>query len=76
MILNEYIDKLIKFRDEEKAGELEVIYAIDSEGNGFDTVYNSPTKCIFYDGEASFYDENKWDSEDDFKEEVNAVCIN
>lgn len=76
MTLNEYIDKLIKFRDEEKAGDLQVIYAVDDEGNGFDTIYNSPTKCIYYNGEASFYNDEDWDSEDDFEEEVDAVCIN
>lgn len=77
MTLNEYIDRLIKFRDEESAGELQVIYAVDNEGNGFNTISNSPTKCIFNDHDwVQFYDKDEWDSEDDFEEEVDAVCIN
>ena len=73
MTLNEYIDKLIEFRDEEKAGELEVIcYKI------FNTT--RPRKCVFLasngeGGKAIFNDDKRWQSEDDFQKQVNAICL-
>lgn len=78
MTLNEYINKLIEFRDSDKKnGKLKVIYAKDSEGNGYDTVYYVATPCVFHERDwVHFFDEDEFNSEKEFNKKVNAVCIN
>jgi hypothetical protein len=63
MKLTEYIQDLQQI-ESKHGGDLEVIYATDDEGNGFNTVVFTPTAC-------------NWDGEETGNgEDINAVCIN
>lgn len=57
--LNEFINNLIKIRDEHDLGNLEVYTARDEEGNGYDPIYFHP----------SIYFANKHDKHDIISEE-------
>jgi hypothetical protein len=77
MKLKEYIDSLTEFaKSHPETLELEVIYAIDDEGNGYNRVHYTPTKGVLQENE--FYTESGEDFEDSGFEEsdINAVCIN
>jgi hypothetical protein len=73
MILDKYIEELIKFRDNnEGSGKLDVITSKDDEGNGYNEVYYEPTIGCF-DGD-DFTSDNE---EDEFDEDsINSVCVN
>lgn len=80
MKLKEYMDRLNKLIAENpEALELEVITARDSEGNGYNAVWSSPTMGLFEDGE--FWDNSAGtiqEYEDYWEEEyhLNAICLN
>lgn len=78
MDLNEYIEQLINFRDEDpKNGKLTVIYAKDDEGNGYQRVHYGPTSGIFEEDDDIFYsNEEDFEEYDMSKDDINAVCIN
>jgi len=66
MKLKEYIKNLQNLVDENpEAANYKVVYGIDSEGNGFDTVHHTPSLGNFKDGEFDQESKNK-----------NVVCIN
>lgn len=70
MKFKEYIKQLKEFLQENpEAANLDVIYAKDAEGNGFDNVHYGPTIGNFEDGDFS---EEPLDNDPSF----NAVCIN
>lgn len=70
MKLKDYIKSLQKLVDHDKLnGELEVVYAKDAEGNGYDSVFHQPT-LGYFDGDSDFCDPEDADNK------VNAVCIN
>lgn len=73
MKLQEYINNLQKVLDEH--GDLDVVYAVDDEGNGFGEVHFTPTVGHYSDRE--FYS-NEEDFEDYGidKNDKNAVCVN
>ena len=74
MKFKQYIETLQTFMEENpETSEYEVIYSKDAEGNGFDTVYHSPSKGIYEDREFTEPDP-EWEDED--PSEMNAVCIN
>ena len=71
MKLKEYISKLESLL--EKHGNVDIIYASDSEGNSFEKCRYEPSACKF--------DEDAYDEPVKFinahpKLKVNAVCIN
>jgi hypothetical protein len=75
MTLKEYIQNLNQFAKENpETLDMQVITSIDSEGNGFNLVYYSPSKGIYEDSEFitfELYEECGRNSS-----ETNAVCIN
>lgn len=75
MKLKEYIKNLLAFADENPdALEMDVIYAKDDEGNGYQGIYYEPS-LGYFDEDRDF---TPVDSEDfeEYEEEANAVCIN
>ena len=56
MKLNELIKNLKEV--EKKYGNLDVIYAIDDEGNGYQDIYSSPTICERLSDDSYIEDEN------------------
>ena len=78
MLLSEYIKELQKLVEESpEALDMEVVYAKDDEGNGFQTV--SCTPCVGnYDGEqwGEFQPEEYLAEDGEEGYELNAVCIN
>lgn len=72
MKLRDYMDVLQKIM-ENGGGDLEVIYAIDDEGNAFHSVFYAPSAgCYEKD---YFIGVNDVDFDDNMHE-VNSVCIN
>jgi len=72
MTLEEYINNLQEcIKENPEAANYEVVYAIDSEGNGYEPVYYLPT-LMFRDE----YDEYHSDEDIDDSDEPNVVCIN
>ena len=74
MKLKQYIKNLQKFvKENPDAADYEVIYAKDSEGNGYNPVTYDPSLGSYADRDFVQDDGTK-----EFKEEfeVNAVCIN
>jgi len=79
MKLKDYAKRLNEILNESpENGELEVVYAIDDEGNAFHSVWSEPT--IGYHGDNDFmsiedakdpYFEGQYD-----KKKPNAICIN
>ena len=66
MKLREYIEQLQKFAEmNPETLDMDVIYARDDEGNGFQEVHYAPSK--------GFYEDMEFQEGD---EDVNAVCIN
>lgn len=76
--LNEYIEGLIKFRDENNAGDIPVFYAKDSEGNGFDSIYFDPSIRYSDEEYEDFYCEEDYNDFDDLdkKSHKKIVIIN
>jgi len=75
MKLKKYLDHLTKLIQENpKALELEIIYARDDEGNGFQKVETIPSLCYTPELKKYHIDEVQFD-EDDY-DKPNAVCIN
>lgn len=73
MTLREYIKGLNEFVEKNPdCIDLEVITSKDDEGNGFNSVYCSPTKGNFEENE--FYSSDEDDDEDEL--DINAVCVN
>ncbi len=69
MKLSEYIEGCQKILEE--YGDLDVIYAIDDEGNDFNLVHHTPS--------VGKYEHHEFTPEeyfDDDSETVNSVCIN
>jgi hypothetical protein len=71
MTLKEYIKNLQAV--EKKYPDLEVVYSIDDEGNGFSRAHHTPCIGDYQDGEFIAY-ENTEEFKENFK--INAVCIN
>ena len=77
MKLSKFIEGLQKSLKEH--GDLEVITAKDAEGNGYDTVYYSPTAGYFNGEEFTSVENVKEDEEyyEDYKgKKPNAICVN
>ena len=77
MKLNKYIESLQKVL--KKHGNVDVVYSIDDEGNGFEKVHFDPTVGFFNDGD--FVDtQNVKEYPDDYEHLVgkapNCVCVN
>lgn len=66
MTLFEYSSVISEFA--KKHPDLKVIYAIDSEGNGF--------KQVSYTPSIGKFDLGEFEVEDVSPEEINAICIN
>lgn len=72
MNLKNYIESLNQFKKE--YGNLEIVYAVDDEGNAFNKVLFAPTLGQF--------DNGKFISSQDFsdlkisKNNINSICIN
>lgn len=75
MKLKEYLDNLNKLvKENPDCLEYEVVSSIDDEGNGFNSVYYSPTLGIFEDDE--FISGENIDERGRSVNEINAICIN
>lgn len=73
--LKEYIENLNKFAKENpECLDMEVITAIDDEGNGYNYVNYSPSKGVFDDGD--FVGEEDYECCGYGNEDTNAVCVN
>lgn len=72
MKLKDYAEKINELAKSNP--DLDVVYAIDDEGNGFREVKLDPTVGYFDKDDDIFYD----DTEDiaDLEKEINCVCIN
>lgn len=72
MKLSEYIKYLQELKKEH--GNVEVIYAADDEGNGYQKVFYKPTAGVFKErgplGQGNFETPNMTD------EKINVVCVN
>ena len=77
MKLNEFLDNINKMvENDPNLLELTVVTAIDSEGNGFEEVYYTPSPGVYIKRE--FHQLND-DEEDDYGytvDDINAICIN
>ena len=77
MKFKKFVENCNKLLEEKpETGEYETVYARDYEGNGFDTVYNTPLVGVYKDKEwYSLMDveEEDWGYT---KEDLNSVCIN
>lgn len=83
MNLKQYIEQLSKFMDENNAGDMEVIYSMDDEGNGYYPVYFGPSVGHFNPDDHEWMNEDSiedWCEGDEFCTEddypINSVCIN
>ena len=81
MKLKEYVARLNKIIAKDPAnGELELVYAIDEEGNAFHTVYNDPTIGFYSDRDSEFVPLEMTKNDPDYSEyenkKPNALCIN
>ena len=77
MTLDQLIHDLQKLRSCDEAwGELQVVYSIDDEGNGY--------KPIYFNASAGHYEDGEWTTEGELQEEgeeipegfFNAICVN
>lgn len=74
MNLTQYTQNLLKFLEENpEAGALQVITAMDEEGDGYSPVHYEPSVGYFTDeeGEGEF-----WKVDDIESGEANSVCVN
>ena len=72
--LTEYIKRLQRIH--KAYGDLELIYAQDDEGNGYDTVHFFPS-VGYFDGSDEFRiidDDDDDDNDDEYP--INAICMN
>lgn len=78
MKLNDYIESLQKLvEDDLTLGDLDIIYAKDSEGNGYESVYQYPSLGFYEEYEREFTPEEYFEDSDVPDDlEVNSVCIN
>lgn len=72
MKLKDYVKKLQELA--EKLPDLEVVYAVDEEGNAFHPVLWEPSLGHYIDEDSGFVPID--DIEDPEEEIVNAVCVN
>jgi hypothetical protein len=70
MKLSEYIEKLETIL--KNHGDVEIIYAVDDEGNYFDKVHFDPSPCRFDENDQEGVEFLSYDE----TIKVNAVCIN
>jgi len=78
MTLNQYIDNLQAIVAQNNLnGELEVVYAIDEEGNGYKKVEYEPSKCQIENLREYFLELVGFQGDESIAEEdCNAICIN
>lgn len=78
MKFREYLENLQELTKENpEILDMEVIAAIDDEGNGYNEVYYTPTLGIFIDGEFIPENDEKYLEENEYtKKDFNAICIN
>lgn len=76
MTLNEYIEQLIEFRDDNDAGDFEVIYGVDDEGNSFKYVHHDPSSGFMVDEEYLPNEPDFIDGYDESDLDNPVVCIN
>lgn len=78
MKLKEFLKKINSMVAKDKSLlELNVVYAIDDEGNSYHEVWNEPAVGYFEDNEFHFEGDEEDDEEDDEDDrEVNAIVIN
>ena len=85
LTLKEYIEGLVEFlKDNPETGDFIVVTSKDDEGNGYNTVYQSPAIGYYDADERDFSmiidDENDDDNgcydSDDINSEPNAICVN
>lgn len=77
MNLKQYIEELQKLYNEH--GDLEIIYAADDEGNGYEKVHYNPSIMFFDENSKSGLSlEDKESDQDEFSVEkfVKVICIN
>ncbi|NIU84853.1 MAG: hypothetical protein GWN31_13325 [Candidatus Thorarchaeota archaeon] len=74
MRLSKYIQVLQEI-EEKYGGDLEMIYAIDEEGNAFHPVHYKPNAGCYTRHFNEFYPVGTRDF-DDLSEEANCVCVN
>ena len=75
MKLREYIENLNEFAKENpETLDMVVVYAKDSEGNGFESIHCTPSKGCFNQSENDFVDVENYEELDE--NDTNAVCIN
>jgi hypothetical protein len=76
MKLKEYIESLQELaKATPEALEMEVIYAMDPEGNGYDKVYFEPSIGVYDEGERDYMSLESEDYEYE-KSETRVICIN
>jgi hypothetical protein len=77
MKLREYIENLNEFAKENpETLDMVVVYAKDSEGNGFESIYYTPNKGYFDQSENDFVDVANYEDRELDENDTNAVCIN
>lgn len=64
--LIEQLNELIKTH-----GDLELVYAKDDEGNGYDKVFYAPSAGHYNENEKEFHSHSN-----KYKKKPNAICIN
>ena len=90
LTLKEYVEGLVEFlKDNPETAEFIVVTSKDDEGNGYNTVWQTPT-IGYYDADErdfsmmvdpseddDFEDEDtEYDSDDDYQSIPNAICVN
>jgi len=79
MKLKEFLNNIQKMvKEDPSLLELDVITAKDSEGNGFEEVYYTPSPGVFTE-DSEFVPSDSEDFEEEYeytKKDINAICIN
>ena len=75
MKLREYIE-ILKEIEERYGGDLEMVYAIDDEGNAYHPVHYKPNAGFCTDGYIKDYYATGTRDYNDLSEEANCVCVN
>lgn len=77
MILKEYLDTLqTMVKENPDLLDCLVVYAEDSEGNGFDTLHFTPSVGMYDIDDKEFIPEIYFDEYEGVDMAINAICIN
>lgn len=80
MKLKQYLENLLNMvKENPLVLEYEVISSIDDEGNGYNTIYYSPTLGYYNEEDKEFYSKENIEEESEEYNgniEINAICVN